>query len=226
MLRNRQLCLLIVPVLVIAAHVIAADLAWKNKRAADWTDSETKQVLTDSPWAAMVTPSIKPETQRQAGNHGVGISGVPGVGRRRVEQPQGTNSSSEEARPFNMRWESALPVREAELKARETTAPDVDETHYAIAVYGIPTRFAKVLGDGDHLKGQSALKRENQKDLKPSSVQVIQRDDGLVVVFLFPRTKEITVKDSRVEFDAQIGPYQFAQSFHVDEMIYQGKMEL
>jgi hypothetical protein len=79
---------------------------------------------------------------------------------------------------------------------------------------------------GDHLKGQSALKRENQKDLRPSSVQVIQHDDGLVVVFLFPRTNEITGKDSRVEFDAQIGPYQFTQSFHVDEMIYQGKMEL
>jgi hypothetical protein len=204
--------------------MLAADQGWKNKRAADWTDAETRQVLADSPWAAMVTPTIKKETPHQPGNHGVGIAGVPGMNRRRMEQPQETNSSSEEARPFNIRWESALPVREAELKARETTAPDVDENHYAIAIYGIPNRLAKTLGD--HLKGQSALKRENQKDLKPSSVQVIQRDDGLVVVFLFPKTKEITTKDSRMEFEAQIGPYQFSQAFHADEMIYQGKPEL
>ena len=63
-----------------------------------------------------------------------------------------------------------------------------------------------------------------QKDLKPSSVDVIAREDGVVVVFLFPRIKELT--GTQAEFDAQIGPYQFTQSFHLDQMLYQGKMEL
>jgi hypothetical protein len=76
------------------------------------------------------------------------------------------------------------------------------------------------------LKGQAALKREGQKDLKPNHVDVIPRDDGVIVVFLFPRTKEISVKDGRVEFNATIGPYQISQAFQVDQMIYQGKLEL
>ena len=44
-----------------------------------------------------------------------------------------------------------------------------------------------------------------------------------MIVFLFPLVKEIAGKDSRAEFNAQIGPFQFPQSFHVDEMIYRGK---
>jgi hypothetical protein len=212
--------------------IAAGDDGWKTKRVADWTAAETKQVLTDSPWAAMVTPAVKKEARKPGGGFGAGPVGigVNGVGRHRTGQPAqdpGDSGATPEARPFNVRWESALPVREAELKARETNAPAVDEEHYAIAVYGIPSHLAKDPQSlADHLKGQSTLKREGQKDLKPTHVDVIPREDGVVVVFLFPRTKEITAKDARVEFNVLIGPYQFTQSFHVDEMMYQGKMEL
>lgn len=223
MLRIRQFSLLLIPLL----H---ADDVWKTKRAADWTASEIRQILTDSPWGAMVTPTIKKETQRQAGNHGLGIGGVPGMGHRRpADQAQSpTETTNDSPQPLNVRWESALPIREAELKARETSAPDVDENHYAIAVYGIPTRLAKpdAQSFGDRLKGQASIKREGQKEIKPSGVQVIQRDTDLVVVFLFPRTREISAKDGHADFEAQIGPYQVAQPFHVDEMTYQGKTEL
>lgn len=217
--------------LIIPVASFGADDAWKTKSAANWTDAETKQVLTDSPWSAMVTPTIKKTEQRQPGNRGGLGVGMPGMGRRRMAQPaQDPNApppAPESAQPMNVRWESALPIREAELKARETNAPAVDEDHYAIAVYGIPSRFAKDPDNlAERLKGQAAIKREGQKDLKPTHVDVIPRDDGVVVVFLFPRTKEITAKDSRAEFNALIGPFQFTQSFHVDEMIYQGKMEL
>ena len=232
MLRTLPICFLLIPVL-------SADDTWKTKRAADWTEAETKQVLTDSPWGVMVTPEIKKVNERQPGNRG-GLNvgglgaGIPGAVRHPHGQPtQDPNASSDQAGPesgltLNVRWESALPIREAELKARETAAPDVDENHYAIAVYGLPTRLAKPDAQslGDHLKGQASIKREGQKELKPTGVQVIQRENDLVIVFLFPRTKEITMKDSRAEFEAQIGPYQITQSFHIDEMIYQGKTEL
>jgi len=39
---------------------------------------------------------------------------------------------------------------------------------------------------------------------------------------LFPRPKVITRQGKRIEFDAQMGRLQFAQSFYVD---YQGKFE-
>jgi hypothetical protein len=57
-------------------------------------------------------------------------------------------------------------------------------------------------------------------------VDVLQREDGPVIVYLFPRSQEITQQDKRVEFDAHIGRLQFAQSFYVDDMNYQGKLEL
>jgi hypothetical protein len=219
-----KLCALIVPLLS-----LGADDAWKSKRAADWTDAETKLVLTASPWAAMVTPTVK-KTEQKQGGHGVGISGIPGLGRRRTQtqDPDEGNVPAADTTPLlTIRWESALPIREAELKARETNAPDVDTDHYAIAVYGIPSHLAKDPQHlGDRLKDQAAIKREGQKDLKPSHVDVLQRDDGVVIVFLFPRSKEITAKDARAEFNTLIGQYQIEQPFHIDEMIYQGKVEL
>ena len=205
----------------------SADDAWKTKRAAEWSDEETKQVLTASPWAVMVTPTMKKAEPHATGHRGA-IAGVPGIGRRRVDQdPNDTPAPAvnDTPLPLNVRWESGLPIREAELKARETNAPVVDEDHHAIAVYGIPSHLAKDPQNfADRLKGQATIKREGQKDLKPTHVDVIPRDDGVVVVFLFPRS--LSAKDSRVEFNAQIGQFQIAQSFHLDEMIYQGKPEL
>jgi hypothetical protein len=119
-------------------------------------------------------------------------------------------------------------VREAELKTKDNDAPTLDQDHYAIAVYGLPSKA--VSGDAKHvadqLKKKASIKRDGKKDLKPSSVEVLQRDDGPVVVYLFPRSTEITKEDRRAEFDGQAGRLQFSQSFFLDEMTYQGKLEL
>jgi len=54
----------------------------------------------------------------------------------------------------------------------------------------------------------------------------LQREGGPVVVYLFPRSHEITRQDKRIEFEAQIGRLRFSQSFYADDMNYQGKLEL
>jgi hypothetical protein len=48
----------------------------------------------------------------------------------------------------------------------------------------------------------------------------------LVIVYLFPLSAEISPKDGRIEFNAQIGRLAFAQSFDLGEMQFQGKLEL
>jgi hypothetical protein len=55
---------------------------------------------------------------------------------------------------------------------------------------------------------------------------VLQREDGPVIVYFFPRSAEITKQDRRVEFDAKVGRLDISQAFWVDEMVYQGKVEL
>src|SRR5262249_8995181 len=140
-----------------------------------------------------------------------GGMGYPG-GRSTGENGDGQNRQPP---ALHVRWESALPVREAELKARETSAPTVDDGDYAIAVYGLPERMAN--GDpktlANELKKQAAIKREGKKDFKPSRVEVLQREDGPVIVYLFPRTTEITAQDKHIDFQAKILRFELKQSF-------------
>ena len=250
-----QLALLTISMALLAA----ADLSWKDKQVVEWSDDGARQVLTDSPWAKTVKPTIdrssRDNNQRRPGGGmgrggGVGIGGVgiglPGMGGgrrggmggsggggypsggRRGGTNDGSGTDYNEPPDLKLRWESAFPVRAAELKARDTSAPTLDADHYAIAVYGVPSRMSG--GDSQNLanqlKKQAAIKRDGKKNLKPSSVEVLPREDGPVIVYLFPRSQEITRQDKRIEFDAQIGRLQLAQFFYVDDMNYQGKLEL
>jgi hypothetical protein len=229
---RRQLCLLCASALLYAA----ADAPWKNKQVTDWTEDDAKIVLADSPWAGSVTPTLVPNANRQRGGGmgrgGIGL-GLPGMGRSRMGYPNGQPDPAADPSPgdvpvLRLRWESAAPIRDAEFKARETNAPDIDESSYAIAVYGLPSTMArgeeKILAA--EFRKQAVIKREGQKDLKPSSVEVLQRDDGPVIVYLFPRKVEITRQDHRLEFDAQIAHLQLMKAFYTEEMTWHGKLEL
>jgi hypothetical protein len=232
----------------------ADEQGWKNKQVPDWTDADAKQVLADSPWVKTVTPTLAQAQQQRpygpgrrrggfgfpGGYPGGGYpgGGYPGGGYPGGGYPGGgggypsggnrPDDSNTQLPKLTLRWESAQPIREAELKTRDTNAPTIDADHYAIAVYGVPSRFAT--GDQqkltDQFKKEAALKRDGKKDLKPSSVEVLQRDDGPVVVYFFPRTKEITAEDRRVEFSAKMGRLEVSESFFTEDMNYQGKLQL
>lgn len=127
-----------------------------------------------------------------------------------------------------VRWESARPIQEALLKSKDTAAPAIDENHYAIVVTGVPDRMFR--GDPrafeDRLKKEAELKHDGKKLMKPSDVKVLSREQGSIIVYLFPKNKEITNKDKELELDAQIGPFELKPVFEVAEMQYQGKLEL
>ena len=228
---------------------VAADESWKDKQIAEWSQDDAKQVLSDSPWVKTATPTISrsasdgPRRSGRGGGFGVGgvrigLPGVGGMGRRggiggpgtggggspRGAQTGGTNDDSHLPSTVTLRWESALPVRGAELKTHDPNAPIVDEDAYAIAVYGLPNRMT--LSNPEQLKKQATLKRDGKKDMKPSRVELLQKDDGPVIVYLFPRTQEITKDDRKILFDAEIGRLKLGQSFYLDDMVYQGKREL
>jgi hypothetical protein len=228
-----------------AAYLLAADPAWKIKPAAQWSEEDAKQLLVKSPWSqqikGVITRRLTEDQLREAGQMGQ----PRGVGNENVDQkgsgPQvspkvfsGPGGDDRGARSLpqsitlKLRWESALPIRLAELKSNEIEPPTLEGDGYRIAVYGIPGGDFK--GDpkhlGDPLKSLAALKREGKKDVKPVSVEVFQREGGAVVVYLFPLSAEITMKDQRVQFEAQIGRIVLAHDFDLKEMEFAGKLEL
>ena len=174
---------LVVP---IAFGLLAAeDAAWKTKSIPDWSAEDAQQVLTDSPWAKSVTPTLSRVASnpgsspgRRGGFGGVGIGfpgggmgrrggyGYPGGGYPNDSSQRGDTTNSQTPPTLKVRWESALPVREAELKSRDTNAPTIGEDHYAIAVYGVPSRLINADSKtwADELKKDAALKREDADD--------------------------------------------------------------
>jgi hypothetical protein len=251
--RNLWWCVL--PVCLAFVAAAADDASWRSKQMADWNDDDAKQVLADSPWVKTFTPTMKQsqnEGRRGGGLGGVnigipGIGGIGGMGGRRGGYPGGGGgypgggggypggssngngeSHSNELPKVTLRWASARPVRTAELKTHDDDAPMLDDQHYAIAVYGVPDRM--LVGETkkleDQLKNHAAIRREGKKDFKPSSVEVLDRANGGIVVYLFPMTNEISREDRRLEFDATIGRMELMQSFFTEDMVLQGKLEL
>lgn len=224
------------------ALLLAADSSWRNKPVTSWTQEDARQILTDSPWARNVTAVLtrrlnEDELRENSGNmgqpHGIGYDGVgekpvrPKLDLPTILTKVYTPPPVESVQVL-VRWETALPVRMAELKAGEIAPPVLQGDGYRIAVFGIPGPLPK--GDpqklGAPFKQAAALTREGKKDVKPSRVEVFQRDDGLVVAFLFPLSAEITRKDGFVEFHAQIGRIVVRQSFDVPDMFFHGQLEL
>jgi hypothetical protein len=158
---------------------------------------------------------------------GVGLEGVGGDGvfaPAQNPQPAKAKAGFGHGDALTVRWGSAFPVRGAELKAKEIGAPDWDGEFYAIAVYDVPCLKANST-ELNILKRTAILKREGKKDIKPERVDVLQRANGLaVVVYLFPRSEEITRDDKRIRFTAQIANLE--RDFDTEEMEFQGNLQL
>jgi len=227
------------------AQIVALGQDWKAKPADQWSEADAKQVLDASPWVKTVPARIgaRPtEDQLREGGQmgqpkGVGYEGVDKDNRGLKVSPNifapekpGERSPRSMVQPLTvkLRWESALPVRLAELKAREIEPPTLDGDGYSIAVYGVPGVYFKQDPKrlGDPLKDEAFLKREGKKDVKPVSVEVFQREDGLVIVYQFPPSAEISKRDMLVRFEAHIGRVVVDYSFDVSQMEFQGKLEL
>jgi hypothetical protein len=214
--------------------VAADDPSWRNKPIAQWDERDASQVLSDSPWVKTTkldqVRDLSVDERRQGGNleadtgHGVGLEGIDifspsaraaAIARAHAHPDPGT---------VVVRWESALPVRAAELKAGETNIPNWKGDYYALAVYGIdvPARWNLA----NELKGIAFLQRDKKKDLKPARVEILRHVDGLAtIVYLFSRSNEITRKDSNIRFVAQIGRLFVAQYFFPSEMQFAGNPE-
>lgn len=222
--------------IVFAALLTASGPPWITKPPRQWDEADAKQILTDSPWVKKATPAELPPRNesvvRASGLMGagqsvdieaLGASALTGVG---ASQPSRRRARAK-ALEVEVRWESALPVRAAELKAREEDLPEWEGAVYAIAIYDVPGLDANQKSLPKWLGKEAYLKRDGKKDLKPVGVNLLPQEGGLTtIVYLFPRSEEITAEDQRVEFTAVFGRLSLAQYFYPVQMQFQGKLEL
>jgi hypothetical protein len=212
----------------------ADDPAWKNKPIPQWDDQDAQQVLADSPWVKSVKLDqvryLSKAERRDSGNWEAGIGPAVGLDGTGIFGPtrQALALARAHAKPdlgtVVIRWESALPIRAAELKAGETDIPNWKGDYYAIAVYGVALPFRWNLAN--ELKGIAFLQRDKKKDLKPARVQILRHVDGLsTIVYLFSRSNEITRKDTNIRFVAQIDRMFVSQFFFPGEMEIAGNPE-
>jgi hypothetical protein len=229
-----RLCKSLLSLLLIGALTsLWAQVSWKTTPLPRWSEVEAKQILTDSPWVKSTVPGMVrdlSEFERRDGGdwdadigRGVGLLALLGGDEELIAMLRAHMKPPNPA--VIVRWESALPVREAERRAGITDAPDLLSDNYAIVVYDIPT--PKKWNFEHELRGVAFLKRDRKKDIHPSGVRILRHNDGTAnIVYLFPRAVEIGKKDGRVEFQAQVGRLVVDQNFFTEDMQLQGELQV
>ena len=203
---------------------------WNVKKPADWTADEVQEMLTKSPWA-------KDAAIFDSATH-KGVSSAPfagGIYGPQYDAPDGKSLPSVRGLKgwgATVRWESALPVREA-MKAAKT--PEADK-NYIIALVGeMPA--ASVPSDDD-----DAAERQRKLDVLKESTRLERKDDPLELqrvkiaprtplspsgtLYYFSRTLPITPEDKQVTFVTKVGPLEVKCKFTLRDMLYRGNLEL
>jgi hypothetical protein len=219
---------------VITLLAAGDDPSWKTKSISEWDAQDANALLTDSPWAKKVdleqVRTLSGSERRDGGDfnagagRGVGLAGTGVFGSYEEVTATRRAHAQPDLGTVVVRWESALPVRAAEAKAGDSEAPSWEGDYYAISVNNVPPPAHLSMSI---LKEIASLQRDKKKDMKPSRVVVIRRGKGLItVVYLFPRSVEITKKDPEIRFTAQIGRLFVSKFFFPVEMQFDGQPEL
>ena len=194
---------------------------WNEKMPSDWTDSELRELMNKSPWAK--EGSISDSTRR-----GSLISAPAGGGRRsRGRGAAGTNGPAASTAPLvewkaTVRWESALPVREALHRGAPGPVPD----DYILNVFGeVP---GVDLDSGDAILKDNTILEHKGDQIKLNRVELAPKNslskDG--TLFYFSRLLALKLEDKEVAFTTKLGPLEVKCKFTLKDMLYRGNLEL
>jgi len=138
-----------------------------------------------------------------------------------------------------IRWQSALPVRQAIARARfgaeVATSPDAAKllgqtyNNYIVAVSGLPAQMLR--RNPDQLKQAIQIKRKGKDAIMPVNLQADQPQSGPSTLYvMFPREQDgkplIQIEDNEVEFLAKLGNVEIKRKFKLKDMVFDGKLEL
>ncbi len=217
---------------------------WNTKAPAEWSAKEVQQILTKSPWAKAATTEFNPRGMRREGGEMRPPEGAPPMGEGQggpgpgMGGPGGGGPMGPPEFNASVRWESALPVRDA-LKEK---LPREFEGYYVIAVSGMPEmRRPRRQREGEQkadpeqmrkrmmerMKESTTLVKKGKDPIKPERIETNSQGEASIYLFFFPRgDAPIALDDKELTFTTAFGPMEVKAVFPLKDMIYRGKLEL
>ena len=232
-----------------ALAIYAADF-WNAKDPAQWTPEEIESILNDSPWArptnisfdlpGMQPDSGKSRSGRFAGDGGYKGGAYPRRGRYPDEDEPAKATRGLPSFVATVRWESALPIRQALLKSQPAGSVEPSENSYVIAVLGVPIPGSRAEQTAERkgppprdpesvryeLLASTKLIRKNKTPIAPSDVKIDSSKSAGEIHFFFPRKDPISVDDKELTFEMQLGAMKLDQKFRLKDMTLKKKLEL
>jgi hypothetical protein len=202
---------------------------WNDKKPSDWTSEEIELLLNKSPWAKEAAVSY------YGGQNGPLSNTLPGTRSSRSNRNASSDTSPSAPSPAAwkaiVRWQSALPVREA-LKSQPS--PDFEKFYILNMVGDVPSVGATPDEDESQRKSRfEALKLVTKLEHKGdaillSRVAVAPKSDMSLAgtLFYFSRDLALQPKDNQAIFSTKLGPIDVKCKFALKDMVYQGNLEL
>jgi hypothetical protein len=203
------------------APAFASREFWNEKQPSEWTGEEIELLLNKSPWAKEAAVSY------YGGQNGPLSSTLPGTRSNRSSRNASSGTSPSAASPAAwkaiVRWESALPVREA-LKA---PSPDAEKFYILNMVGDVPSVGATPDEGFEALKQVTKLEHKGDAILL-SRVAVAPKTALSLAgtLFYFSRDLALRTKDNQATFSTKLGPIDVKCKFTLKDMVYRGNLEL
>jgi hypothetical protein len=259
-MRNSQFLAVAVSAGVLVIGVSAAEL-WNSKDYAQWSEQEVQKVLNSSPWAQRIATGADQSRRTnmdqmggggmgRGGGGGGGMGGMGantsgggwGMGAGSRAATQGDVSPAERGPRLEVvvRWESALPIKQARLKSQfgenlphpgdSNYTLDQPDKDYVISVTGMRGGWgghSQDSGDGkSHLLSSTQLLIKGKDAISPEDVKFTTLGEDHVTEFLFPRTNPIDLDDKEVTFQMAMGNFKIERKFKLKDMVVGGKLSL
>ena len=225
---------------------------WNDKKPEDWTPDEIEMLLNKSPWSKEVTAYLTNNgygngspRSRSGGMGGIGTGGIGGMGggggRRSgtgggSSNPSGSNTPKGGMLQGVVRWESALPILQAEKKE---APPEMAEFHI-LSVSGIPmiggraqSSTGSQTSDDPEQKAQMEDRVKDGTKIVPhgkdpvfaAKVELAQGERGTLIYFRRD-AEPLTLERKEVAFELKVGSMEVKTKFNLKEMVYRGKLEV
>jgi hypothetical protein len=251
--------------LIAGALCLAAAVPWQKKDPEQWTSEDIQRVTSNSPWAQVASATF-PDPRRN--DEPQSVYTLPGAAQAGMAGPRGASDGHWDGGvgkntgggllptlPVVIRWDSALPVRQAwwrskQLRMRESSlwgkeGPPQESKHYIVTVEGlIPAgRYSgsgqlETKSSSDDTTGSATNPEPVLEGLMANSKLLVRGqapitcenvtmdpDTGAVHLF-FPRSTPIQRSDKEVAFATRFGSLTVEKHFRLNDMIYRGKLEL